>query len=227
MRIAHLLITGSCLIVLIIVGCKKENSGPNFHYDYYPVSEGRFVTYSVREIIIDDQLLQDDTLNYFIKTVIGDTITDNEGRIARRFERYFRDSVNHPWVLQDIWTTIIADGRAELVEENQRTIKLVFSPSKFKEWNCNTYSTLDPLDCYYRDIHKPASINGFSFDSTVTVEQEDFISVVDYRRKYEQYAKGVGMYYKHYKDFRIQNLDTLNVVVGKEVIMRLIDYGQQ
>ena len=227
MRIAHILITCSCLIVLIIVGCKKENSGPNFHYDYYPVSEGRFVTYSVREIIIDDQLLQDDTLNYFIKTVIGDTITDNEGRIARRFERYFRDSVNHPWVLQDIWTTIIADGRAELVEENQRTIKLVFSPSKFKEWNCNAYSTLDALDCYYRDIHKPASINSFSFDSTVTVEQEDFISAVDYRRKYEQYAKGVGMYYKHYKDFRIQNFDTLNVVVGKEVIMRLIDYGQQ
>ena len=211
---------------LIILGCKKENT-PNFHYDYYPISEGHFVTYSVREIIIDDVLFQDDTLNYFIKTVIGDTISDNEGRIARRFERYFRDSVNHPWILQDSWTTIIADGRAELVEENQRTIKLVFSPSKYKEWNCNAYSTLDALDCYYRDIHKPASINGFSFDSTITVEQEDFDDKkLFYRRKYEQYAKGVGMYYKQETDFNFQ-LNTTNVIKGKEIIMRLIDYGEQ
>ncbi len=212
-------------IILISLGCKKENT-PNFHYDYYPLSKGRFVTYSVREIIINDQLLQDDTLNYFIKTVIGDTMTDNEGRIARRFERYFRDSVNHPWVLKDSWTTIIADGRAELVEENQRTIKLVFSPSKYKEWNCNAYNPLDVLDCYYREIHKPASINGFSFDSTITVEQDDYTNKIVYRRKYEQYAKGVGMYYKQFTDFNLE-LNTTNVTKGYEIILRLIDYGQQ
>lgn len=226
MRLNHfivLLVSG----LAVLAACKKENTDPDFHYDYFPLQQGRFVTYSVQEVKIDDDLAINDTSRYYMKTVIGDTITDNEGRIARRYERYVRDSLNHPWVLQDIWTTIIESGRAELVEENQRTIKLVFAPSKYKEWNCNAYNMLDPLDCYYQNIHKPSSINGFSFDSTVTVEQEDFLSLVDYRRKYEQYAKGVGLYYKHYKDFRIFNADTMNVEKGTELIMRLIDYGVQ
>jgi hypothetical protein len=227
MRIAGFVLPAACLMMLIF-GCHKDPSPPNFHFDYFPTGEGRFVTYTVREVHIDDDLLLNDTIAYYMKTVIGDTITDNEGRLARRFERYVKDSLHHPWVLQDIWTTIIDGNRAELIEENQRTIKMVFSPSKYKEWNCNAYNMLDPLDCYYRDIHLASSINGFSFDSTVTVEQQDFTSSVDHRRMYEQYAKGVGMYYKHYKDYRLEFHvipDTLDVEKGNEIIMRLIDYG--
>jgi hypothetical protein len=208
----------------LLMGCKKSEP-VDMHYDYFPLEEGRYITYSVREINIDDALGLDETLNYYIKAKIGDTIMDNEGRIARRYERYFRDSLNQPWVLQDIWTGILASGRAELVEENQRTIKLVFAPDKYKEWNCNAYNTIDALDCYYSNIHEPGSINGFSFESTVTVEQEDYSNFVDYRRKYEQYAKGIGMYYKQFTDFRISGGNQSNVVKGKEIIMQLIDYG--
>ncbi|MDH4473987.1 MAG: hypothetical protein QE487_15375 [Fluviicola sp.] len=215
------------IAVAFLVGCKK-NEPVDLHYDYFPMDEGRFITYSVREINIDYALGLNDTLNYYVKTKIGDTITDNEGRVARRYERYFRDSLTQPWALQDSWTCIIASGRAELVEENQRTIKMVFTPDKYKEWNCNAYNSFDALDCYYRDLHEPASINGFSFASTMTVEQEDFHPILYfYRRKYEQYAKGVGMYYKHYKDFRLFGNDTLDVKKGKELIMRLIDYGTE
>lgn len=213
------------LALLLVFSCKKDDEPFSFHYDYFPLQQGHYVTYEVDQITIDDALGQDDTLHYYIKAKIGDTIMDNEGRVAHRYERYFRDSLNHPWVLQDIWTTIIDGGRAELVEENQRVIKMVFAPDKFKEWNCNAYNKFDALNCYYRDIHLSAAINGHSFDSTVTVEQEDFHSLVDYRRKYEQYAKGVGMYYKHYKHLRITNGDSTNVVKGSEIYMRLIDYG--
>lgn len=220
------LVSCAVLLCVVCVSCKKENKSPNFHYDYFPLQEGRYVIYSVQEVHIDNSLALNDTVRYYLKTVIGDTITDNEGRIARRYERYVRDSLNQAWTLKDIWTAIIVTGRAELVEENQRTIKLVFAPSKYKEWNCNAYNMLDPLDCYYQNLHKPSAINGFDFDSTITVEQEEFKSLVDYRRKFEQYAKGVGMYYKHYKDYRLNNsLDTLNVNKGTELIMRLIDYG--
>lgn len=208
----------------LLMGCKKSNP-VDMHYDYFPLDQGRYITYSVREINIDDAIGLDETLNYYVKAKIGDTITDNEGRIARRYERYFKDSLNQPWTLQDIWTGILTSGRAELVEENQRTIKLVFAPDKYKEWDCNAYNTIDKLDCYYSNIHEPGSINGFSFQSTVTVEQEDYSTFVDYRRKYEQYAKGIGMYYKQFTDFRISGGNQYNVVKGKEIIMQLIDYG--
>jgi hypothetical protein len=136
-----------------------------------------------------------------------------------------KDTLTQPWHLQDIWTSIIDGDRAELVEENQRTIKLVFAPTKYKQWNCNAYNMLDPLDCYYRDIHKPATINGLTFDSTLVVELKDFHSLIDYRRQYEQYAVGVGMIYKQFTDFQIQNADMNDVVKGKEIIMKVVDYG--
>lgn len=215
------------VLVLVIFSCKKDEEPFNFHYEYFPLQQGHFVVYEVDEIIIDDALGQDDTLHYYIKTKIGDTITDNQGRVARRYERYFRDSLNQPWELRDIWTAIIDLGRAELVEENQRVIKLVFAPDKFKEWNCNAYNTLDPLDCYYDNIHEADNMNGLSFESTVTVEQEDFQSLVDYRRKYEQYAEGVGMYHKFYKHLRIANGNPTNVVKGHEIYMRIIEYGME
>jgi len=59
----------------------------------------------------------------------------------------------------------------------------------------------------------------------VVVEQEEFSSLVDHRRKYEVYAKGVGLIHKYYKDLEIQNFDTLNVKNGNEVFYYLTGYG--
>ena len=213
--------------LLLFAACKKKNETPDFYYDYFPLTEGHYVTYHVREIRIDTSLNLNDTSEFYLKAVIGDDIIDNEGRTAKRYNRYVRQNLTDPWVLQDIWTTILDDGRLELVEENQRTIKLVFAPSKYKEWNANAYNMLGDQECYYTDLHEPGSINGFSFDSTVTVEQEEFFSLIDYRRKYEQYAKGVGMYYKRFTDYKITGFDINHVVKGREVIMQLIDHGME
>jgi hypothetical protein len=224
MRLNQVISGALLLSLLLFAACKKKNEAPDMYYAYFPVEEGRYVTYSVMEVHIDSLLHLNDTNRYFVKAVIGDPITDNEGRVAHRYNRYYRNNVGDPWVLHDIWTTIIDNGRAELVEENQRTIKMVFAPTKYKEWNCNAFNMLDPLDCYYRDLHLTGGINGFSFDSTITVEQEDYRTNVDFRRKYEQYAKGVGMYYKHYKDYKIY-FDTADIIKGNELIMKLVDYG--
>ena len=213
-------------LLLGLAACKK-NAEPEFYSDYFPVGKGRYVTYAVREVHIDTALNLNDTNDYYMKTLIGDTITDNEGRIAKRYERYVRHNWSDPWVLQDIWTTIVNGNKVEVVEENQRVIKLVLAPDKLKEWNANAYNMLGELDCYYRDIHVPGGINGFTFEETVTVEQEDFFSLIDFRRKYEQYARGVGMYYKRFKDYKISNFDTLSITKGRELTMELIDYGKQ
>jgi hypothetical protein len=212
------------LAFTVLAACKK-NEDPEFYYDYAPMNQGHYVTYAVREVYIDTALNINDTNDYFLKAVIGDTITDNEGRIARRYERYVRQNTTDPWVLQDIWTTILDGNRVEVVEENQRVIKLVLAPDKLKEWKANVYNMLPELECYYREIQEPATFNGFSFEETVIVEQEDFFSLIDFRRKYERYARGVGMYYKHFKDYKISNFDTLAITKGRELTMSMIGYG--
>jgi hypothetical protein len=201
--------------------CKKPTE-VDMGYDYFPQNEGHYVIYSVHEVLVD---IEKDTFDYYIKAVIGDTITDNAGRIARKYERYYGNSPTGPWTIHDVWTCIIDGPRAELVEENNRTIKLIFAPSESADWNMNAYNNLDGLDCYYSNLNQPYAINGNNFSSSVTVEQEDFTSYIDYRRKYEVYVKGVGMIHKYFKDYQILNGNPNNVKKGSELEMKLITYG--
>ncbi len=210
--------------LLLVFSCKKK-AEPNFHFNYYPIVQDRFVTYSVTEITTDITVNQHDTLTYFLKVQVGELEVDNQGRNVNRVNRFTSNSQNGPWVLKDIWTTVLDGNKAELVEENNRVIKLVFAPTKSKSWNANAFNTLGELNCYYDDIHKKKTFGSLSFDSTVTVEQQDELNFIQYKRKFEIYAKGIGMIRKFYKDFEINNSDTLNVKKGKELQMTVVDYS--
>ncbi len=221
------------LILLILVGffqsCKKDKSEPvKMHYEYFGLLPGRYVMYNVTEIYHDiDATVQHDTVNYQLKTWIGQEYIDNDGRTAREFVRFKRDSVNGIWLQSDLWTAIIENFKAELVEENQRLIKLVYAPVLNKKWNMNAFNQNVDLECKYTSVHQSYSLNSFQYDSTLTIEQENYYTLVDCKRKFEVYSKNVGLIYKYYKDLRINNFDTLAIEKGTEVYYKCIGYGFQ
>jgi hypothetical protein len=212
----------------MFTSCKKDQANYDLHYDYFGLLPGRFVEYNVVEIHHDiNQSVQHDTLRYQLKTLIGDTIIDNEGRVARRFIRFKRDNSSQAWTQTDTWTAIIVDRRAELVEENQRLIKLVFAPTEDKEWNVNAFNSQNELQAYYRDIHSKVLLGGQTYDSSLVVEQEDFFSLIDYRRKYETYSKNIGLISKYFKDLKIVGFDTSNVQFGTELFYNCYAFGYE
>ena len=219
----------SILLAASMLSCKKDDSpNPEFHFDYYPLETGRFVVYNAMEIRHDIQaLIPRDTNKYLLKTVIGENIIDLEGDSAFVFYRYWKINPEDEWVIKDVWTTKLKDRRAELVEENQRIIKLVFAPTADKIWNLNALNADPNMNVRYaaESLHKSHNINGLSFDSTIRVNQRDFFSLVDHRKQYEIYAKGVGLVYKFYKNNDILNFDTLNIRFGHEIHYSVIDFG--
>lgn len=225
MKIFTTLFVIACLSVFTIQ-CKKDTQKVNMHLGYFDLTPGRYIIYDVVEISHSQGAAGSDTSVYQLKTVIGDTVMDNSGRIARKFYRYTRDSSTGVWVLKDVWTTIIADYRAELVEENQRVVKLVFAPTLEKNWNANAYNTFEEQETYYEDIHKPYQVGTFNFDSTVNVVQEnDPPNLIEYKSKYEIYAKGVGLVKKHFVDLSINNFDVTDINEGKELFMNFVSTG--
>lgn len=194
------------------------------HESYFDLTPGRYVAYDVIEITHD---VTHDTLIYQLKTVIGDTFIDNNGRVAREFLRYKRFPGQTEWGLTDIWTALIVDSRAELVEENQRIIKLVFPPSLSSDWDAHAFSELPTLPCFYSAIHKGFNIGVNTFDSTLIVQQDDYFTMVDHRRKYEVYAKNIGLVKKYFRDVKIVGFDTTNVVSGKELYYSYTSHGIQ
>ena len=228
MKMVRLYISLLVLLVVAVVSCKKQDAAPQFHYDYFDLTQGRYIDYDVMEINHDvDQAIEHDTSYYQLRTLIGDTAIDNQGRIARKFCRYTRPNSAGTWVLSDVWTALITENRAELIEENQRIIKLVFAPTISKEWNPNAFNMYNEMTSYYRDIHDSQTFGALFFDSALVVEQEDFFSLVDKKRKYEVYAKGIGLVHKYYKDLTISNFDTLNIQKGQELFYTCFAYGIQ
>lgn len=214
--------------VLLLNSCKKElvNSNQFLYSSYYELKTGKFIEYDVMEVTHDENAsIQHDTNYYQLKCVIEDTFTDNAGRLAFNYVRYKRTNSTEAWVQSDLWSTTIFNNKAELVEENQRIVKLVFPVSEFTTWNANQFNSDLKLNCGYDELHKSKVINGFSFDSSLVVEQENTRNLIEFKRKYEVYANRVGMVKKYYKDLQISNFDTLNIKSGKEIFMTLTNFG--
>ncbi|MFN5416229.1 MAG: hypothetical protein ACK5B9_04170 [Flavobacteriia bacterium] len=211
------------LVTLIFVSCKKDNEEVNFHHEYFPLVEGTFVEYQVTET---EYIASNPTSKtYKLKTVVGDTVIDNSGRIARKFYRYIYDENLQTYVVKDLWTAIIDQERAELVEENQRMIKLVFAPTLAKEWDGNAFNVYEEAFLYYDKIHKPYKVGNMDFDSTLVVEEDSTLNFIEYRRKYEVYAAGIGLVKKHYQDYQITNSNYLNPITGKDFFYEVISFG--
>ena len=226
MRRINLLFTISLVVTIVAFTSCKKDLPPQFHYEYFGLKEGRYVIYDVVEIEHDDAINVHDTTKYQLKTVWGADYIDNEGRSAREFKRYKRDTPSGQWVYTDLWSGVYDGIRAELIEENQRIVKLVFAPTLLKEWDANAYNMMGELDCYYRDIHDEAIVNNTKFDSTLVVEIEDFSSLIDTVRNYELYAKNVGLIYKHTVDNHYQFSGT-QVILGQEIYYTCVEHGME
>jgi hypothetical protein len=223
----HISIILLSVLFFFINGCKKKSSEKiDMHFNYFGLIEGRYVIYDVKEMSHDVALNpQHDTISYQLKTVIGDETTDNQGLKAREFKRYKRATINDKWVISDIWTSVIDNYKAQLVEENQRVIKLIFAPTINKKWNPNSFNSLDSLQFYYTNIHIPYTLGNLAFDSTLMVQDDDFFSLIDYKVNKEKYATNVGLISKTFKNLTIANFDTLNVKKGNEIHYKCIEYG--
>lgn len=193
------------LVTGIISSCKKNNYQPlDYGYDYYGLEKGRFIEYEIRYMEHDSLLNKHDTSIFYLKTVIGSEYVDNEGRTGFEYLRYRKNSLSGEYVFLNKWVTLIADRKAQLVEENQRKVKLVFPVGKEQEWDANMYNNLGEQLAHYEGINIPYANSFFSTDSAVTVEFYKYKSLIDDRLEQEIYAKGIGMVYKVSKNLYYQ-----------------------
>lgn len=212
---------------LLALSCKKDTDNSIIYgYEYFPIEEGHYVVYDVVDIFHDLALEpQHDTNFYQIKEVISETLVDGEGDTIQKLKRYFRESDTAVWEIQDVWTQKRTATTAEVVEENDRYIKMIFAIAYNRTWDCNALNNEPSLECYYENVYEPYTLNSTTFDSTVIVEKENFTSFIDFRRKFDVYARGVGKIKSVYKDLEIDNFDTTDIQKGAEIYYELVEFG--
>ncbi len=215
--------------LVLLNSCKKENDNTIiFGYEYFPIEEGAYITYDVTDIFHDLALdPAHDTAYYQIKEVIGETLIDEEGDSTQKLRRYFRENELDEWALQDVWTMKRTSTTAEIVEENDRVIKMVFAIAFNRTWDCNALNNEDEQVCFYENIYEPYTLGETVYDSTVIVEKENFTSFIDYKRKFDVYARGIGKILSVYKDLEITNSDPTDIQKGSEVFFTLKEFGKE
>ena len=189
----HFLLTLVCIGML--AACKKDEPAEvDLGYDYFPQNLGHWIEYqvdSMRVRLVQNTL--DTTLySYPLREVLVENFTDGEGRACQRIIRYLRD-LNNTWLPKDVWWQTRDNVRAERSEENLRRVKLIFPPRDGTEWDTNAPNTDDVFGLAYEDIDQPLSVNGLSFDKTVSVVSTFEDNIINRRSYLERYAKGVGM----------------------------------
>lgn len=212
--------------------CKKETETVDVGYGYFPTAQKHYIIYQVDSAYYDTFNSEIDSFSYQVKEIIESEILDNAGRKTLRLERYIRDNANDSWEIKDVWVANKNNNNVEKTEENIKFVKLVFPVKESTKWNGNMYNTLGEQEYKYKDLHKSLSINGYTFDSTLTVVQIADSSLIEKKFQYEIYAKNVGMIYKKYVDVKDQSSEidfslpfSKRIDNGVDYSYTIIEYG--
>jgi hypothetical protein len=234
-------------IVLLFCSCKKETESFSTASlsDYYPLQEGKYITYNLDSTIFIEFGVADTVLHYQVQDRVDKQITDNSGRTAFRIIRFIRQNAAQDWIPNNSFMVTPTDNSIEVVEDNLRFIKLKQPVRENYTWKGNSYITSEPYPSYqfgsdfisdwdytYKDVGAPTEINSLHFDSTITVSERDDVigdpaQVGDgYAEKtfsVEKYAKGIGLIYREFLHWEYQG--AYGTYTGFGIKMAIIDHN--
>jgi len=207
---------------LVFTNCKKQEANPvvEMHYNYIPTTIGTWNTFEVTEITHTTTGAHD-TLNYYLKEVIAELISEQNYRI----ERFWKTNINDSWTIKDVWTREVTKSMYKQAEENIVFTKLIFPVKPDQFWNGNAFNNKEELEYKYTNTHNSYSINNLDFDESVTIIQQDNTNAIEFQKAEEVYAKDVGLVFKSQIDLSINLFDPTDINDGFELTMKLIDYG--
>ena len=223
-------------LVMLLNACKKDvylEVSSNNYNSYYPVEIGYWIEYQADSIIHlsnDDINLVDTSIvayHFYIREEIDSAMIDGEGDTAYVISRYKRNADTLPWEFTAIWTSKLTKNSLERVEDNRRYIRMTFPFKPDYIWNGNAYNNLTQEDYTYEDLFSSSTFSGLNFDSTVTINQNEFISNINRIIKKEIYGNHVGLLYKQIDSVGVANTQNGIVILsGLEYEQTVTDYKQ-
>ncbi|KXK40432.1 MAG: hypothetical protein UZ09_BCD002000402 [Bacteroidetes bacterium OLB9] len=190
-------------------GCISEVEIPDtsdYGYEYFPIEKGRSWIYQSDSIVFYNSGQEVDTFRSYLKEEIGDIIKDIDGTEIHKVKRYFKRNESDPWTPIHTWTTSLRDNKALRTEENLKFIKMVFPIKENLNFDGNLYidpeirievqgEALEPYKVWKTRIEDIDTLIRFHDTdlACMMIHLVDDTTIVDRRRVYEFYGKGIGL----------------------------------
>jgi hypothetical protein len=212
------------IMVPSVVSCEKSESEPSYSgLEYFDLKTDKWLIYEVDSTVYDDFLGQVFHYKYQVKEVHAGYFFNTAGDSTMKIEKFYRLNESEKWKVKNVSTAAIRRGQALTTEDNITQVKLVFPLRRNRIWNGNAYNALDYQEFRITSIHEPYKNDLNNFDSTLTVLQRNFVTLIGEDYQLEVYAAGTGMIKKKYKSLEKEIDGT--IVRGVDYTITLIDKG--
>jgi hypothetical protein len=242
------------VLIFLFNACSKQTETFNTPAisEYSPLVIGKYITYNLDSLVFTNFGSSQDIVNYQVKYVVEDTVTDNLGRNAFLVRRYIRQvTVDSTWQPDNAFMAINTGKSFEFIEDNLRYIKLMQPIRDDYSWKGNIFiqvipsadpassypdlSYLDDWDYTYQNVNQPLVLGSYNLDSTIIVNQRNEVlndtsnpavySEVNFGQ--EKYAKGIGMVYRKFlhREWQPATTGTNGYALGYGVTLTMIDHN--
>jgi hypothetical protein len=223
------------LVIVVVSSCDKTETFKAVSIaDYFQLSVGKYVTYSLDSIVYYKNFGQTASTNsYQVRFVAENYLNDAQGRQSTRIVRYIRKNATDPWIPDNTFTATNLGNTIEFVENNMRFVKLASPIRQDYSWKGNRYidvtssalQYLDGWDYTYDSVNVPHKIGVLTLDSTIKVMQIDNRTAIDRTFSEEKYTKGIGLTYRNFLYWN--NGTTAGNFTDNSygIVMRMIDHN--
>lgn len=243
-------LAGFVLTALLFGACNKKDIFPTVKLEnIMQLQVGKYIIYKLDSMNYVNFNRTLAITKYQAKDIVDAAITDNLGRPSWRVIRYLRDSASTSeadWKQNITYMITVLSNSVQVVEENQRYIKLVQPLREGFTWRGNAYInpesfdasfSIDDWDYTYANVYSPFVFDDArTIDSTITVNQREEVlgdtsnpagySVQNFSK--EVYGNNIGLIYKELFHSEYQPGDgslTESYYFGYGIRLRMIDHN--
>lgn len=219
------------LLAGLLTSCQSksefETPLPRLGGAYMPLSIGKFIEYEADSVIYDPQpnnTIKIDTMHFWVKDVITDSLHDASGQLAYTIERFERKDTTQVWQIKRVWS---AAHRADYMERSEENLRYLKIPQIFQEkmtWNAHVFISSD-LEIKVADeamqpfskkwtfnierFGKAENVNNKNYNDVLTIKGQTDPRIFNERRyTLEKYAKDIGLIFKETYILDTQNANT-------------------
>lgn len=211
-----------------LISCTEpvENIIGDQGYDFFPVQTDAWWEYEVEEVLITGA--GSDTLRYFLRETIGDSVQTVNGITVWLLNRYKRTDSLLAWQIDSVWTVRTSATNVVVVENNVAMVKLTFPVRAGAAWNGNAQNSLPDQVFYFTETDSlPFAEDWNQWPAMRVVLSEIPANLVNQDERSEIYVQGIGLVQKDYRVLRFcqSNCPAGQAEAGRVLKQKLIKYG--
>jgi len=210
------------IVSILFLACKgkKEQIIPDLGYNYFPIDSGWVKIYSVDSIAYNDNNQSVDTFHFLIREKILSKIIGLTGEEYVEVERAVQMDSSSIWQPRKSVFVLLTSNNLQIIDENIKTLKLVFPIGNVMSWNGNLYNNLGRRTFYLQNVSSPFNNGDTLFNQCITVQEGLANNAIEELLIKSVYQYGIGLV-----DFTNNYVNTQ--VTGKsgyKVRQKLISY---